>query len=80
MTDNTTPCAINSYTCFDTKIEHHIAHISLCCPERLNSMVAEFWLELPALVRELDARGDVRVIVISSTGKHFSEGMMKSSA
>lgn len=38
-------------------------------------MVPDFWLELPALVRELDARGDVRVIVISSTGKHFSAGM-----
>jgi enoyl-CoA hydratase len=38
-------------------------------------MIPAFWLELPQLIRDLDARGDVRVIVISSTGKHFSAGM-----
>src|SRR5690606_18141577 len=40
-----------------------------------NSMTREFWAELPSLVRELDDDGSVRVIVISSTGKHFSAGM-----
>jgi enoyl-CoA hydratase len=38
-------------------------------------MVPEFWSELPQLVRELDASGDCRAIVVSSTGKHFSAGM-----
>jgi enoyl-CoA hydratase len=62
-------------TCFTYTITDNIAHIELCRPEQLNAMIPAFWLELPRLVRELDARGDVRVIVISSSGKHFSAGM-----
>ncbi|WP_371195016.1 crotonase/enoyl-CoA hydratase family protein [Glaciecola sp. SC05] len=61
--------------CFALTISNNIAHIQLIRPEHLNSMIPEFWQELPSLVRELDARGDIRVIVISSTGKHFSAGM-----
>ncbi len=38
-------------------------------------MIREFWTELPQIVRGLDARGDVRAIVVSSTGRHFSAGM-----
>ena len=38
-------------------------------------MTPEFWTELPLLIKQLDASGDVRVVVISSTGKHFSAGM-----
>ncbi|MDB4303081.1 crotonase/enoyl-CoA hydratase family protein, partial [bacterium] len=55
--------------------ENHIAHIQLCRPEALNSMVPAFWRELPAVVREIDAGSQARVIVISSQGKHFSAGM-----
>jgi enoyl-CoA hydratase len=44
-------------------------------PDELNSMIREFWNELPRIVRELDARGDVRAIVVSSTGRHFCAGM-----
>jgi enoyl-CoA hydratase len=56
-------------------IENHIAHIQLSRPESLNSMVPEFWRELPAVVRKIDAESQARVIVISSQGKHFSAGM-----
>jgi enoyl-CoA hydratase len=38
-------------------------------------MVPAFWEELPTLVRELDASGGVRVIVLASTGRHFCAGM-----
>jgi enoyl-CoA hydratase len=38
-------------------------------------MVPEFWRELPEIVREIDHEAKARVIVISSTGKHFSAGM-----
>ncbi len=38
-------------------------------------MTRAFWTELPEAVRELDAGGAVRAIVISSTGKHFCAGM-----
>jgi enoyl-CoA hydratase len=47
----------------------------MCRPEALNSMVPAFWRELPELVRELDAGGEARALVISSTGRHFTAGM-----
>ena len=62
-------------TCFDLSIENKIAHIVLKRPEAFNSMPRAFWNELPALVRDIDDNAKARVIVISSTGKHFTSGM-----
>ena len=64
-----------AYRCFDLKIENRIAHIQLKRGDELNSMVPEFWRELPAIAQEIDTGAKARVIVISSTGKHFSAGM-----
>lgn len=73
--NNTSNTTSKPLTCFTCDIQNNIAHIQLTRPEHLNSMITEFWTELPELVRDLDASGEVRVIVISSTGKHFSAGM-----
>ncbi len=62
-------------TTLTVTIEDHIAHIQLSRPEALNSMVPAFWYELPQVVNEIDRHSAARVIVISSTGKHFSAGM-----
>ncbi len=62
-------------TCFDVVVEGKVAHIRLNRPEALNTMVPAFWAELPRLIGELSDSGEVRAIVISSTGKHFSAGM-----
>jgi enoyl-CoA hydratase len=40
-----------------------------------NTMNRAFWNELPAIVNAINDEGAARVIVISSTGKHFSAGM-----
>jgi len=44
-------------------------------PEQMNSMIKEFWSELPQAIRDIEAAGKTRVIVLSSEGKHFSAGM-----
>ena len=62
-------------TCFKVAIADGVAHIELSRPERLNAMTREFWAELPAIVRDIDDHARARVIVISSTGKHFTAGM-----
>lgn len=62
-------------TCFDIDILGAVAHLRLNRPEAYNSMTKEFWSELPAAVRDLDADGTCRALVISSTGKHFCAGM-----
>ncbi len=64
-----------TYRCFNVEIANHIAHIQLKRGDELNTMVPEFWTELPAIVRDIDDSAKARVIVISSTGKHFSAGM-----
>ena len=61
--------------CFEVSVEGKVAHIRLSRPERLNVMTLAFWREIPAIARELDARGDIRAAVLSSTGKHFTAGM-----
>jgi enoyl-CoA hydratase len=52
-----------------------VAHVQLNRPDALNTMIPAFWTELPQLIGELSDSGEVRAIVISSTGKHFSAGM-----
>lgn len=64
-----------SYTSLKVSIENHIAHVILNRPEALNAMNVDFWKELPVAIRDIDASGEARVIVLSSTGKHFSAGM-----
>lgn len=64
-----------TYQCFDVSIADHIAHIRLNRPEKRNNMIRAFWDELPAIVEDIDHNARARVIVISSTGPHFSSGL-----
>lgn len=64
-----------TYRCFEVERDGKVAHVRLCRPDELNSMVREFWNELPRIIRSLDAGGDIRAIVLSSTGRHFCAGM-----
>ena len=64
-----------TYDCFEIEIEDKIAHIRLNRPDALNAMNKAFWNELPLIVRDIDMNARARVIVVSSTGKHFSAGM-----
>lgn len=52
-----------------------VAHLQLARPERLNTMTPAFFPALREVVESLNAEGRTRVLVISSTGKHFSAGM-----
>lgn len=61
--------------CFAISIENQVAHIQLCRPDKANSMIPEFWNDLPAIIRDIDQNARARCIVISSRGKHFSSGM-----
>jgi len=64
-----------TYECFSVSIEDKIAHITLSRGDALNTMTKDFWNELPEIVNQIDQQALARVIVISSTGKHFSAGM-----
>lgn len=64
-----------TYECFEVTIENQIAHLQLIRPKQHNSMSKAFWSELPDALRAIDESGEARVLVISSTGKHFCAGM-----
>jgi enoyl-CoA hydratase len=64
-----------AHTCFDLEIDHHVAHVRMKRPDALNTMTRAFYRELPEIVRGLDAEAKARVVVLSSTGKHFTAGM-----
>jgi enoyl-CoA hydratase len=61
--------------CFSLTTDKHIAHLVLNRPEAFNTMNPTFWRELDAVLAGLHKDGTARVLVISSTGKHFSAGM-----
>ena len=66
---------MNEYKCFDVLIEKGVATVTLNRGEKLNTMIPAFWSELPKVIDEINSSGEARVIVLASTGKHFSAGM-----
>ncbi len=64
-----------AYRCFELEETEGVAHLRLSRPDEYNTMIPEFWRELPEIIDELSDEGRVRTIVLSSTGKHFSAGM-----
>lgn len=62
-------------SCFEVSTKDRIAHIKLIRPERRNSMIPEFWDELPKIIEQIETDADARVVVISSTGPHFTSGL-----
>ena len=65
----------NKYKCFQIDIENHIANLVLSRPNELNTMSRDFWVELGDVLEEINKNSEVRVVVMSSTGKHFCAGM-----
>ena len=62
--------------CFQLTVERQVAHLVLNRPDAMNTMHPLFWRELDAVLAQLHRDpGDARVLVLSSTGKHFSAGM-----
>ena len=51
------------YRCFEVEIENKVAHIRLTRGDALNTMVPEFWRELPEIVQDIDTHAKARVIV-----------------
>ncbi len=61
--------------CFELTQDAGVARLVLNRPAQMNTMHPQFWRELDEILTTLHRGGDARVLVISSTGKHFSAGM-----
>ncbi len=66
---------MNKLTCFELTIDKHIAHLVMNRADRMNALDMTFWRELDEVLQQLHSSNQARVLVISSTGKHFSAGM-----
>lgn len=64
-----------TYTCFNVETSDRVAHVRMIRPERANSMIPEFWHELPEIIDQLSKGDEARVIVLSAEGRHFCSGM-----
>lgn len=64
-----------AYATFDFSVENHIARIIFNRPDKANAMVLPFWQEMVDVFAEIEDRPEIRVVVISSTGKHFTGGL-----
>jgi enoyl-CoA hydratase len=63
------------YKSMTVTIENKVAHIKLNRPDEFNSMNIDFWQEFPQAIKQINNEVLARVIVISSSGKHFCAGM-----
>jgi len=58
----------------DVSVNGFIATLRLNRPDALNAMTLEMGREIEAAVKQLNGNDDVRVVVVTGTGKAFSSG------
>ncbi len=63
------------YKAFRIELADKIAHVVINRPEKVNAMNADFWSEIVEIFRWIDETDEVRVVVLSGEGKHFSSGI-----
>jgi enoyl-CoA hydratase len=67
---------MNNLHYFSFNTNEHIAHLVLNRPDAMNTMNTTFWRELDEVLTHIQRDASARALVISSTGKHFSAGML----
>lgn len=63
------------YQSLTVELHDKIAQVQLNRPEKLNAMNQAFWEEMVQVFDWIDQTDEVRVVVISGAGKHFSAGI-----
>lgn len=66
---------MTDWQAFTVEISDHVARVTLTGPGKGNAMGPDFWRELPEIFRGLDADPQVRAVVLTGSGKHFSYGL-----
>jgi enoyl-CoA hydratase len=56
-------------------VSGHVAEVTLLGPGKGNAMGPDFWRELPIVFRDLDADPEVRAVILTGSGAHFSYGL-----
>lgn len=66
---------MSDYKAFKVELNDKIAHVQINRPEKLNAMNADFWSEIRDIFAWIEETPEVRVVVLSGAGKHFSSGI-----
>lgn len=66
---------MSEYQAFRVELSDNIAHVQINRPEKINAMNAVFWTEIIEIFQWIDDTDEVRAVVISGAGKHFSSGI-----
>ncbi|MNM71783.1 Carnitinyl-CoA dehydratase [compost metagenome] len=66
---------MSEYKAFRVELSDKIAHVAINRPDKANSMNEDFWTEIIDIFRWADETDEVRVVVLSGAGKHFSAGI-----
>jgi enoyl-CoA hydratase len=66
---------MTEYKAFVVERRGAVAHVQVNRPEKRNAMNAAFWEEIEEIFTYLDAADEVRAIVLSGAGAHFSAGI-----
>lgn len=72
---NTALSEASTFECLTLEFLNAVTHVKLNRPDKLNTLTPRFWHEFAKVVEQVDKDGKTRVVVLSSTGKHFSAGM-----
>ncbi|MFJ4143123.1 crotonase/enoyl-CoA hydratase family protein [Pseudomonas sp. NPDC089734] len=66
---------MSDYQTFLVELTDHVAHVQINRPEKVNAMNEAFWREIIEVFQWIDDNDEVRVVVLSGAGKHFSSGI-----
>ncbi|MBS1994283.1 MAG: enoyl-CoA hydratase/isomerase family protein [Cyanobacteria bacterium SZAS LIN-3] len=66
---------MEQFSSFAVSLNEGVAHLVLGNASKMNALGAAFWRELPQAVAQMDQEGQVRALVISSTGPMFCSGI-----
>ncbi|MQY24480.1 crotonase/enoyl-CoA hydratase family protein [Nocardia aurantia] len=66
---------MTEWKAFTVESKDRVARVTLIGPGKGNAMGPDFWRELPLIFGELDADPEVRAIVLTGSGRHFSYGL-----
>lgn len=66
---------MSDYSAFKVELNDHIAHVQINRPEKINAMNAAFWSEIIDVFQWVEDTDEIRVVVLSGAGKHFSSGI-----
>ena len=66
---------MSQYQAFRVELQDKIAHVVIDRADKINAMNAAFWTEIIDIFRWADETDEVRVVVLSGAGKHFSSGI-----